>query len=261
MAGADNAPSPYARVLRPRAQLRRRRPAAPSVARRRRLGLLAGGAARAMRRLVRDTRPGRRAPAQHLPPADAVDRRRARGQGVPTVMTLHDYKIVCPAYTLFTEGEPLPALRRGHPLARRCRTAASRARRPRARSARSRRRWPGRAARTERIDALISPSRFLADLAATAVPAERVHVVPNFLPRAACPRRSRPPIARSRRALRRPPRRGQGRAAPCSSAFGQRPAARRLRDRGRRAVARSSRWRPPPDPQDPLRGPALGPQR
>ena len=100
-------------------------------------------------------------------------------QRVPTVMTLHDYKMVCPAYTLFTEGA-LPALRRLAPVPR---GATSLHQRLGARERAGRHR-NGRGARpaVTSIYALISPSRFLAELAARRVPSERVHVLPNFLP-------------------------------------------------------------------------------
>jgi glycosyltransferase involved in cell wall biosynthesis len=36
-----------------------------------------------------------------------------RRRGVPVVMTLHDYKLICPAYTLYTEGAPCERCRGG----------------------------------------------------------------------------------------------------------------------------------------------------
>jgi glycosyltransferase involved in cell wall biosynthesis len=107
-------------------------------------------------------------------------------QGVPIVMTLHDYKIVCPAYTLYTEGAPCRRCVHGHPLhaiPHRCireSTAASALAAAEAVLARARGSYRA-------VDAFISPSRFLADLASTAVPADRVHVIPNFLARSSAP--------------------------------------------------------------------------
>jgi glycosyltransferase involved in cell wall biosynthesis len=107
-------------------------------------------------------------------------------QGVPVVMTLHDYKIVCPAYTLYTEGAPCRRCVHGHPLhaiPHRCikgSTAASVLAAAEAVLARARGSYRA-------VDAFISPSRFLADLASTAVPADRVHVIPNFLPGSSAP--------------------------------------------------------------------------
>jgi glycosyltransferase involved in cell wall biosynthesis len=88
---------------------------------------------------------------------------------------------VCPSYTLFTEGHCCRRCVDSHPfhvVPHRCikgsvpasalaavETAVARARHS-----------------YEQIDALISPSRFLAELAARRVPSERVHVLPNFLP-------------------------------------------------------------------------------
>ena len=46
-----------------------------------------------------------------------------RATGVPIVMTLHDYKLVCPNYTLYTQGHPCTACFGGrfwHAVARRC---------------------------------------------------------------------------------------------------------------------------------------------
>ncbi|HEU4658598.1 MAG TPA: glycosyltransferase [Capillimicrobium sp.] len=101
-------------------------------------------------------------------------------QRVPVVLTLHDYKVVCPSYDLFTDHAPcrrcvghLP----WHAVKHRCikgslggsALAAAEAVLTRARRSYA------------KADAVITPSAFLADLAATYVPADRIHVVPNFL--------------------------------------------------------------------------------
>ncbi len=42
------------------------------------------------------------------------DRRRAQAPEVPIVLTMHDWKVACPAYTLFTEGAPCRRCPVGH---------------------------------------------------------------------------------------------------------------------------------------------------
>lgn len=110
-----------------------------------------------------------------------VDELRARG--IPTVLTLHDYKIGCPAYTLYRSGErcyecvgraiPTSALR--HKCIKGSR-AASLVGLVEASLANVRSSW-------ESIDALIAPSTFAADIAMrSGYPIERIFVLPNFLP-------------------------------------------------------------------------------
>jgi glycosyltransferase involved in cell wall biosynthesis len=179
MAGAANAPSADARYFAPErsyapdgARLRRIRDAGASV--------YSLAARRAIRRLVQARRPdlAHLHNVYHQLTLSIVDE--LARQGVPVVMTLHDYKLVCPAYTLYTEGAPCRRCVSGHPLhviPHRCikgSTAASALGAAEAVLARARGSY-------RRVDAFIAPSRFLAGLAATAVPAERVHVVPNFL--------------------------------------------------------------------------------
>lgn len=116
-------------------------------------------------------------------------------RGIPTVMTLHDYKIVCPSYTLFTNGAPcrrcvngsvLNAIR--HKCVHASRSASAVAA-GEARLARIRGTY-------ERLGAVVSPSRFLAGIAVAEISREKIHVVPNFIdsderrPRA--PRRGQP---------------------------------------------------------------------
>jgi glycosyltransferase involved in cell wall biosynthesis len=179
MASADNLPSPDARYFAPERSyaaggppLRRFRDAGASV--------YSLAARRAIGRLVRARRPdvAHLHNVYHQLTLSIVDE--LASQGVPVVMTLHDYKIVCPAYTLYTEHAPCRRCVQGHPLhaiPHRCirgSTAASALAAAEAVLARARGSYRA-------VDAFIAPSRFLADLASTAVPAERVHVIPNFL--------------------------------------------------------------------------------
>jgi glycosyltransferase involved in cell wall biosynthesis len=179
MADPANDPSPYAAHFAPRRSyaggrpLRRVADAGASV--------YSPAARRAVRRLVRETRPdlAHLHNVYHQLTLSIVDELAA--QGVPLVMTLHDYKIVCPAYTLYTDGAPCRRCVGGTPLhaiPHRCikdSAAASAVGAAEALLARIRGTY-------RRIDAFVAPSRFLAELAATEVPRERVHVVPNFLP-------------------------------------------------------------------------------
>lgn len=108
-----------------------------------------------------------------------------REAGVPAVHTLHDYKIVCPNYLLFTEGavcERCAGGRFGHAIAHRCvRGSVAASAVAAVESA-----WH-RARRTlERgIRVFVSPSRFLADRARAMGFRGRLEVVPNGLDAAA----------------------------------------------------------------------------
>ncbi|HXK32485.1 MAG TPA: glycosyltransferase [Dehalococcoidia bacterium] len=99
----DNRPSPYAAYFAPYRDLRTIRPS-PAT-----LGAALNfvdsrEAARCLRRLVRDHRPD----VAHLHSINHQITpsiiRALRDEGVPVVMTLHDYKLVCPAYTLRAHG-------------------------------------------------------------------------------------------------------------------------------------------------------------
>ncbi|HZP56176.1 MAG TPA: glycosyltransferase [Dehalococcoidia bacterium] len=103
MADPRNRPSPYAAYFAPNVDLRAVRPT-PASARAALNFLDSREAARRMRRLVRDTRPD----VAHL---HSINHqltpsvlRVLRDEGVPAVMTLHDYKLVCPAYTMLARG-------------------------------------------------------------------------------------------------------------------------------------------------------------
>lgn len=109
-----------------------------------------------------------------------VDELRARG--VPIVMTLHDWKVACPAYTLYTEGAPCRRCPRGsvvNSIRHRCvkdSAAASTLAAAEAAVARARHTYA-------KIDRFIAPSRFAIEVAEMGgVPRDRVLLVPNFLP-------------------------------------------------------------------------------
>jgi glycosyltransferase involved in cell wall biosynthesis len=180
MAGADNAPTPYASYFAPARSYdgsgRLVKRVGDAVA-----SIYSPSARAAIRRLIRDTRPdvAHLHNIYHQLTLSIVDELAA--QGVPTVLTLHDYKIVCPSYSLFTEGQRCRRCVDGHTfhvVPHRCikgSVAASALGAVETAVARARHSY-------EQVDELISPSRFLADLAACRVPTERVHVLPNFLP-------------------------------------------------------------------------------
>jgi glycosyltransferase involved in cell wall biosynthesis len=122
---------------------------------------------------------------------DALRRRR-----VPTVMTLHDYKPVCPNYRLFTEGAPCTRCLSGRyreVVRHRCLEGS---------------RWRSVAAAGDayvsrarrlyaRVDRLLAPSAFLRDrVVAGGLPADRLVVLPNPVVAAPAPRSARgePPV-------------------------------------------------------------------
>ena len=138
-------------------------------------------ARRAIRRLVREQRPeiAHLHNVYHQLTLSIVDE--LVKQRVPVVMTLHDSKIVCPAYSLYTDGQPCRrcvASSPVHVITHKCvkdSRAASVVAAAEALVVRTRGLY-------RRMDGLIAPSRFIAELASQEVPKERVHVVPNFLP-------------------------------------------------------------------------------
>ena len=122
---------------------------------------------------------------------DALQRR-----GVPTVMTLHDYKLVCPNYRLFTDGAPCTRCLSGgywQVVRHRCLEGS---------------RWRSVAAAADayasrgrgvyaRVDRFLAPSAFLRDRVVDGgLPADRVEVLPNPVVAAPAPRPARagPPV-------------------------------------------------------------------
>ena len=159
-------------------------PAAAGVGARTRFGEAWAGvwspsAYRALARVVDEVRPDV-AHVHHvferltLAVLDALQRR-----GVPTVMTLHDYKPVCPNFRLFTEGAPCTRCLSGgywQVVRHRCLEGS---------------RWRSVAAAVDayaarargvydRVDRFVAPSAFLRDrVAEGGLPADRVEVLPN----------------------------------------------------------------------------------
>jgi len=103
-------------------------------------------------------------------------------QRVPMVMTLHDWKVACPAYTLFTEGAPCrrcPTNGFASAVRHRCvkgSAAASAFAALEAAVVRQRRTY-------SKINRFIGPSRFAVEVAQLGgLDVDRVEHVPNFLP-------------------------------------------------------------------------------
>jgi glycosyltransferase involved in cell wall biosynthesis len=103
-------------------------------------------------------------------------------RGIPTVLTLHDWKIACPAYTLFTEGQPCRRCPSGNVVSavrHRCVKSSASASAIAATEA-----WVARRRGCyEKVQRFIAPSRFAMHVAKLGgVATEKVAHIPNFLP-------------------------------------------------------------------------------
>ena len=101
---------------------------------------------------------------------------------IPTVLTMHDWKIACPSYTLFTEGQPCRRCPSGSVVSavrHRCVKSSVPASAIAAAEA-----WIAqRRASYSKVQRFIAPSRFAIDVAAlVGVSKWRIAHVPNFLP-------------------------------------------------------------------------------
>lgn len=98
-----NRPSPYARYFSPNIELQSVKPTPGSLRTALRF-LDSPVAAKNIRQLIRDHRPdiAHLHSINHQLTPSII--RVLRDEGVPVVMTLHDYKLVCPAYTLLADG-------------------------------------------------------------------------------------------------------------------------------------------------------------
>jgi glycosyltransferase involved in cell wall biosynthesis len=101
---------------------------------------------------------------------------------IPIVLTLHDWKVACPAYTLFTEGAPCRRCVRGsviNAVRHRCvKDSALASTLAAGEAALARRR-----ATYAKVQRFIAPSRFAVGIAAEAgIAPDRIVYVPNFLP-------------------------------------------------------------------------------
>lgn len=121
-----NRPSAQAGYFPPNIDLQSVRPSVASVKTAVRF-LDSRAAAKQMRRLIRDERPdiAHLHSVNHQLTPSII--RVLRDEGVPAVMTLHDYKLVCPAYTLLADGRICEACTGGRfyrATTTRCRGAA-----------------------------------------------------------------------------------------------------------------------------------------
>jgi glycosyltransferase involved in cell wall biosynthesis len=104
-------------------------------------------------------------------------------RGIPVIQTLHDYKIACPAYTLFTEGAPCRRCVGSTPLhavKHRCIKGSI----PASALAAAEASLARRRGTYSRIQRFIAPSQFARSVAISAgVEPERVVYLPYFIPR------------------------------------------------------------------------------
>jgi glycosyltransferase involved in cell wall biosynthesis len=139
-------------------------------------------ARRRLRRLLDDVRPdiAHMHVIYHQLTLSIVDELAQRK--IPCVLTMHDYKIGCPAYVLYRDGAPCDLCTTGpveNVFLHRCvkgSRAGSLLAAIEARTVRMRGSY-------KKIDAHIAPSAFAGRVAiATGIDSDTVHVVPNFLP-------------------------------------------------------------------------------
>lgn len=118
--------------------------------------------------------------------------RSTHAYGVPTVMTLHDYKLACPTYQFLANGELCTACLDGrfrHAVQRRCKGGSLGASAVLALETRVHRSTGA----YQPVRLFISPSRFLAGkMTEAAVFPERMHVLNNFVDAAAFPAKTEP---------------------------------------------------------------------
>lgn len=151
----------------------------------------------ALRQLVRDTAPdvAHLHNVYHQLTLSVVDE--LRSLGVPTVMTLHDYKMMCPAYLMYRTGRPCRKCVHGtawNAVLHSC-IKKSAAASVLAALETSLARVRGSYAQVARF---IAPSRFIAQLASKFVDSDHIVYLPNFLPNATRIQDVRPAGARRR---------------------------------------------------------------
>lgn len=102
--------------------------------------------------------------------------------GIPCVFTSHDYKIACPAYIAFRDDEPCEVCSAGrvrHVVKHRCLKQSL----PASLLAAAEAKVNHAAGLYDEIDVHVAPSSFAGGIVhRTGVAADRIHVIPNFLP-------------------------------------------------------------------------------
>jgi glycosyltransferase involved in cell wall biosynthesis len=105
----------------------------------------------------------------------------ARAQ-VPMVMTLHDYKIGCPAYVLYRDGRPCRDCTTGavyNVVRHKCIKGSL----PASVLAGVEAAFSRLTGKYQQVDGYVCPSAFVGGVATdSGIPADRIHVIPNFLP-------------------------------------------------------------------------------
>lgn len=102
--------------------------------------------------------------------------------GIPVVMTLHDYKIGCPAYVLYRDGAPCYECASGTSLGA-VRHRCVKGSRAASLLAGAEALVAHRLGKYRKVDMYVTPSRFAGEVAiAAGVDSDRVTVIPNFLP-------------------------------------------------------------------------------
>jgi glycosyltransferase involved in cell wall biosynthesis len=178
----DNAPSPYSRYFSRRREYtdsarsitERVRDAAASV--------YSLEARRSLRPLIEEFRPdvAHLHLVYHQLTMSVVDELAAAG--VPIVMTLHDYKIGCPAYVLYRDGAPCYECAEGSALGA-VRHSCVKGSRAASALAGAEALVAHGLSKYDKVDAYVCPSAFAGRVAITAgVDPAKVKVIPNFLP-------------------------------------------------------------------------------
>jgi glycosyltransferase involved in cell wall biosynthesis len=178
----DNVASPYADYFTPRRDYTDTTRSLPSRARDALSSVYSVKARHKLRRLLDDVPPdiAHMHLIYHQLTLSIVDELARRA--IPTVLTMHDYKMGCPAYVLYRDGAPCDLCTTGpveNAFLHRCvkgSLAGSLLAAIEARTARMRGSY-------RKIDAHIAPSAFAGRVAiATGLDPDTVHVLPNFLP-------------------------------------------------------------------------------
>jgi glycosyltransferase involved in cell wall biosynthesis len=178
----DNTASSYSGYFAPQRDYVNRSRPLPSRVRDALSSVYSLSARRQLRRLLEDARPdvAHMHIISHQLTLSVVDE--LAQQSVPSVQTLHDYKIGCPSYQLYRDGQPCSLCTTGpveNVFLHRCikgSRPASLLAAIEARLARERHSYA-------KIDAYVAPSAFAGRVATAAgVEPSTVHVIPNFLP-------------------------------------------------------------------------------
>jgi len=174
-AHADNLPTPWSRFFPPAVDFTHPRPA--DIAR----YLYNGAARRGIDELLREAPVSLAHLHIYYGQLSASILKPLRARGIPVVQTLHEYKLICPTYSLFADGAPCEDCKGGHfhrAIARRCNRGSLVRSTLSATEA-----WASRLLGAEReVDHFIAVSDFLRDkVIEHGVAADKVTTVHNFI--------------------------------------------------------------------------------